>query len=405
MKRFSGVFFLAAWIGLLGCGDGGGGPPNEVLDSAGVEIVESHVPLWPVGDGWRVGSDPLLRLGVVDGDVDYQFDEVTGAARLADGTLVVADFGYQDVRFFNADGQFVSRFGGPGEGPGEFQGLSALGATTDGRIWAYDFMLRRITWVSSVGEMMGITTLGSEPPMLFPLGVLADGTFLLKQLWGANEVAEATETGLRRDPVAFVRFDHEGVLVDTLGLLPGREIILTDEDGRGVMGSPPFGKNASGTVLGGKAVVGSNEAFDLWVLEADGVPTRKIRLPGLDLALTGEDREAYLANQLRDVPEAERPGERARLEAMPFPETRQAFGSLVGDEAGNLWVADAVLAPGTPEEWRVFDGSGRWLGMVPAPDRFFPYAIGPDWILGMERGEMDVQYVVLYPLVKGAAGA
>jgi hypothetical protein len=37
------------------------------------------------------------------------------------------------------------------------------------------------------------------------------------------------------------------------------------------------------------------------------------------------------------------------------------------------------------------------------PRRFFPYAIGEDWVLGVEWDDLDVEYVVLYPLLKDAA--
>jgi hypothetical protein len=413
------ILFLGAWfrrcpgallllgVSLVGaCGGGGGeNPAFEVRDSSGVEVVESFRPLWAPEEAWRVGPEPLLRIGVLDGDADYQFSEVTGALRLNGGTVAVADWGDHTVRFFRADGSIHTTFGGSGEGPGEFNGLAGLGVGDEGRIWAYDFILRRITWLDGSGRSVGLTTLEPEPATLHPLGVMGDGRFLLKELWGAGRVAEATETGLRRDPVAFVRFDELGTLVDTLCLLPGRELLITDEDGRGVMGSPPFAQNAVGAIWGGAAVVGTTEAVDLQVLGSAGETMRILRLPELDFTLTREDREAYVRGRLIGIPREDQPGERARLEALPFPETRPAFGSLLPDKVGNLWVADWVLFPDTPKEWKVFDSSGRWLGVVEPPERFFPYEIGEDWALGVEWGELDVQYVVVYPLIKGTGDA
>jgi len=45
-------------------------------------------------------------------------------ARLADGGVAVADGGSQEVRFFDADGDFVRSVAGPGGGPGESTGLA-----------------------------------------------------------------------------------------------------------------------------------------------------------------------------------------------------------------------------------------------------------------------------------------
>ncbi|MGD2122960.1 MAG: hypothetical protein PVJ76_14500, partial [Gemmatimonadota bacterium] len=307
----------------------------------------------------------------------------------------------QNVRFFSSDGRLTAAFGGPGEGPAEFQGLSAMGSSADGRIWAYDFMLRRFTWLDQAGRMSGLATLDPEPAMLHPLGILEDGSFLLKQLWGAAQVAQATETGFRRDPVAFVRFDSEGTLLDTLCLLPGRELVLTDEGGRGVMSTPPFAKNAAGAIWNGAALVGSTEALDLSVVDSRGGTTRIVRLPALDLAVRQQDREDFFTGRLEGVPQEERAAERARLEAMPFPDRRPAFGALLAGKDGTLWVGDWALAPETPGEWKVFDSSGKWLGTVEVPDRFFPYDIGEDRILGVEWDDLDVEYVVIYPLLKG----
>jgi len=70
------------------------------------------------------------------------------------------------------------------------------------------------------------------------------------------------------------------------------------------------------------------------------------------------------------------------------------------DDPGDLWVGDWVLFPQVALGWKVLDPSGRWLGEVIMPERFFPYAVVVDWILGVEWDDLDVEYVVLYPLIK-----
>jgi len=229
---------MAAWVAACGSRESGAGVAVQRWDSAGVEVVESLRPAWGEGEGWRVGPAPLLRIGVVEGEVVYQFTGVVGATRLGDGSVVVADGGAQEVRYFGPDGGFRRAVGRRGGGPGEFTGLSGLGRDVSGRVWAYDFSLRRITWLDETGEITGLTSLGMEPAMINPVGALPDGTFVLKQLWGAEQTSQASGTGLRRDPVAVVRFGVDGALLDTLGLFPGREVYLTDEGGRGVMNTP-----------------------------------------------------------------------------------------------------------------------------------------------------------------------
>jgi len=373
-------------------------PAFSLRDSSGVTIAESLRPAWAEGGAWRVDQEPILRLGVVEGDPHQQFDGVTGALRLEGGGVVVADGGFQEVRYFSSAGEWTSTFGRPGEGPEEFTGLAALGLGPGGRIWAYDFSLRRVSWLDESGEAVGLTTLGSIPPTLNAVGALSDGTFVLKQLWGAEAVSTAERTGLRRDPVAYVRFDADGALVDTLGLFTGREVYLWDENGRGVMGTPPFARNSVGSVWGEGVVVGSQETFQVEVFTSQGELARIVRIPTPELALGPRDLEGFIQSRLEATPPDRRPGMREQIEAMAMPPTRPAYGGLLGDSMGNLWLSEWAMYPHFPERWTVLDPEGRWLGAVAMPPNFHPMDIGEDWILGVERDELDVEYVVIYPL-------
>ena len=54
-------------------------------------------------------------------------------------------------------------------------------------------------------------------------------------------------------------------------------------------------------------------------------------------------------------------------------------------------------------DWDVFDSEGRFLGVVRMPDRFQPVRfLGTD-IYGIQRDELDVQYVVKLKLEKSHA--
>lgn len=384
---------------LSSCGGSTGTPAFQQRDSVGIPIAESFGPAWGDGAGWSVGTEPLMRLGVVDGDESQQFHGVVGLAYLPDQSIVVADDGSQEIRFFNAEGTLDSVIGGRGEGPGEFMGLTSLGTGSEGLIWAYDFSLRRITWLDSSGGVAKVTSLGREPPMLNAVGHLPDGTFLFRQLWGATQVAQATQQGFRRDSLAFVRFG-QGVLVDTLGLFPGREIVLSDEGGRGVMSTPPFARNSVGSLWGEEVVVGTQNTFELVKYGPEGGISGIVRIPDWDISLTEADLEAYIQQRLSQVPEERRPGARAELESLPIPDSKPAFGGFLADGAGNLWVSEWTQYPEVPQSWTVLDSSGAWQGSVSFSPRFFPYVIGENWVLGVESDLLDVEYVVMYPLRK-----
>jgi hypothetical protein len=88
-----------------------------VRDSAGVRVVASAAPAWGEGKGWRLSPEPVLRVGVAEGDAAYQFGSVAGAVRLADGGIAAADRQSGDVRWYDARGRHVRTVGRKGGGP------------------------------------------------------------------------------------------------------------------------------------------------------------------------------------------------------------------------------------------------------------------------------------------------
>src|SRR5687767_10774943 len=77
---------------------------------------------------WTVDAQPVVRIGEVEAAPVYMFSGITGAVRLSDGRIVVADSGASNLRVYDARGRHVSTLGGPGSGPGEFQRLRGLWA-------------------------------------------------------------------------------------------------------------------------------------------------------------------------------------------------------------------------------------------------------------------------------------
>lgn len=157
VKGAGAVFGLAVLT--TGCGDSGAAPTYTVRDSAGVRIVESTVPAWRGDEGWRLGTEPSLRIGVVDGPEELQFMRIVGARRLADGRIVVVDAGAAQVRFYDSAGRFIDAYGGQGSGPGEFRSISWAGPYRGDSLAVWDTGARRLTVIdlqSREGRMLQI---------------------------------------------------------------------------------------------------------------------------------------------------------------------------------------------------------------------------------------------------------
>ena len=94
------AFFCAGFT--AACGPSGEHAVLVATDSSGVAIVENARPAWKPGDGWKLSNEPVLSLGVREGAPEQQLDRVTDALRLPDGSIVVANEGSAELRYFAA---------------------------------------------------------------------------------------------------------------------------------------------------------------------------------------------------------------------------------------------------------------------------------------------------------------
>ncbi len=71
---------------------------------------------------WPVAAKPVTIIGIDDGTPEQELDHVSGAMRLPDGHVVVANGKPLELRVYDATGRFVRGIGRRGDGPGEFRG-------------------------------------------------------------------------------------------------------------------------------------------------------------------------------------------------------------------------------------------------------------------------------------------
>jgi hypothetical protein len=167
----------------------------------------------------------LLRIGSLD-DPDYGFSFVRGVDVDEEGNLYVMEAQDQEIRVYDPDGELVHRFGGRGEGPGEFTGLERFGVMGD-TVWAFDTGLRRLTLFTQGGEVLSSSVVEEvfasfrsprERAVLWPGRPDGDGLFL------AETGPVALDFGLPQEretvQVPLVRFGPDGQVVDTVGFVP-----------------------------------------------------------------------------------------------------------------------------------------------------------------------------------------
>jgi len=127
---------------------------------------------------WYLSETPVLSIGVVEGDEDYELDAATSSVRLSNGTIVVANTGSQELWFFDGEGQLITKSGGRGGGPGEFQYLRRVYRHSGDSVMAFDGV-RQV----SVFDAMGIFAWSQRVDSLFLDRQFPLDVWLHKRFW------------------------------------------------------------------------------------------------------------------------------------------------------------------------------------------------------------------------------
>ncbi len=416
LTRAGSVLLLSLLI--KGCSPTERGVGTIFVDSAGVTWATAEAPAWKPGEGWRIPEEPHLQIGVLDGPEEYIFSDLVGAVRLIDGRIVVADRGSADLRFYSPTGEFLSRTGGEGEGPGEFRSLDYIGLLPGDSLVAFDGRLGRIQVFDPSGTFLRSLRVESSWPQFIPemmIGVLNHDRVVMEFGGFATEVP----TGIVRwPPEMVVSVDIRTGTVDSLLVVPGREASVIDRGGGGYsQGTVAFGKaNEFASGFGQVAVI-STEAIAVHLFGATGRPRRIVRRLMVAEAVTQEHVDDLVEGivglvfpQDSDPPTEDVARLRQIWEETPRAPTLPLVRSVHFDVEGNLWLEQYFHMGAPPAPFQVFSSEGVWLGQVTLPPRHHrgvhprrapSFQIGEDFILGVWTDEMDVQYVRMYGLEKG----
>ena len=392
---------VLALCGLASCVSRESGPPLVVQrDSAGIEIIEAMRPLWGESSHWSIDPEPLVDLTLTGTGPDHEFFRVRSPKQRPDGSLVLANRGSQQIRFYSPEGQFLGALGGPGEGPGEFSNLQRIELVAD-TVFALDWD----GWVTVVSPDMELVRTFRLPSNVDEIHSLGDGTLLAES--GVTMEPEEAGFQLIRPPTALVRFDLEGAWIDSISVRPGSESFeLVSEDDY-ISGPALFGKASKTTTLGLRVFYGSSDLMQVEELDPAGDLSRIRRIPDYPLGLSGEQFDAERQAMYDDVfPEGMPVAPRFRrfMEAQTAPATRPAFNNMLVDASGAIWLElhRGVGEQDRPQEWLILDADGTWLGSIEVPDRFWVTDITMDAVLGVWRDELDVEHPQVLRLTRGA---
>ena len=393
----------------------------SVRDSAGIRIVESAAPAWPdSAPGWRLSHTPRLEIGGA-GAADFPFQQVHDATLLSDGRIIVGDGGARALAYFAADGRHLRTAGRRGQGPGEFGGsLRFLERMRGDTVLAPAATRSHWQVFDPSGEYIRQVPVPTLAPAseagLSPWSPgaawLPDGSAILIRLAPVGQVAEGTTAW---DSLVFI--------VPGAEMEPGGRMAVAAQDwvrGRNGRQQQPYPEAGAFSAHDADHLYyssGADPEVRVFQIRRDGegVPVgldlvRIMRRAWSPTRLTGsmlaDLRTGYGTLWGRDTSASGR-WRFEQFDQLPHRSTLPVHGHMLADRAGNVWLprftpalAAIYWPPDVAVTWDVYGADGAWLGGVAMPARFWPFEIGQDWVLGLWRDEMDVEYVQLYGLIK-----
>lgn len=377
-------------------------PDVVIRDSAGIEIVENHAPVWGPGDFWTVAPEPEFSLGGYDTapgparDSSHLIWNISAAAPLSDGKIVMlAPMADRKVLVFEPSGAFSASFGRKGRGPGELSYPLHLRVLPGDTIVVWDYMSGPIYHYDPSGSLLKESRIdvralseATRSAEVYPgesmHQPLPDGSFLLdRRLVNWKRPTRAGE--IYRRPTEWVRIDSDYAMHSFGWWEAEEELSLRDPfDPNWV----PFATNSS-AVAGGDPLsvyVTNGDRYEVHQFSPTGVLRRIIRRT-VDPAPISDEQLGDWVERMESLNPDKNWTAWERVFGTVERRNHASITSMFVDSEGYLWIPDPASWIRETSEWNVFDQAGRWLGNVDLG--YYPYWIAEDLILG-GRSDRDL---------------
>lgn len=373
---------------LAGCGsDTAPSQPVVTRDSAGIAIVEFD--LSDVGEAGTLSSDPIVSLGVVEGDPAQEFDGVRSALWLSDSSVAVVNGGTNEIRFFDHNGNHLGSVGGTGDGPGEYQGLSHVDRVGQDTILAFDRWLQRVSLLTRNGGLAWTRQLPFEGAAR--IARLNNGTFIpVSFLVGMPR----RPRGVYADTMHVVSYALSDPVPDTLFAVITLEWF---SHGDGQPPTPlPWGRMTFIGSDGELVHVVQSDRFELRSYAADG---RLVRIVRSSQSRTPVADHAYEQMEAAWLSTRESPGPGVgpalRWAELPRPEYLPEVAALRVEGNGRVWLEKFEPDPTRERTWFGFMNGAR-DGTLHIPPELRMLDISSGHVVVRRTDDLGVEYVDVY---------
>ncbi len=350
-------------------------PVLAVRGSAQAPAIVSNPAPNPNSPAFRISAQPMLKLGGLNNDTRYEFIGISQVDITETGRLIVLPSGGPEVRVFDLRGQYQRTLGRRGSGPGEFTQVAQISALRGDTIAVYDNPQRRVTILNAAtGDVIR-----TVPDAANALCCFLDASFLARPNYVRPSV---TVTASAPDTSVW----------DVMGLgagAPPRPRILTTrgndpeirlgqfEEAASRPGErsftlpahlPPFARTATVVVAGNNIVYGVSERFEFNVYSNFGANLRTVRAAAAPVTPSRADIDAARKEFMSgaDTPEKLKAYEE-HYSKIKLYTTLPAFGRILAESDGTVWVQNYMRPGATAQWWTRFDPSGKMLGTINIP--------------------------------------
>lgn len=183
VQRFTADGTLLAIFGEAGSGDGEFNHPH------GLALDRARGDLLYVGDQENHRLQVFTKEGAFVrqfGDAQFQHIHDVGIDGQS-GDLLIGDLETHLLRKFSPTGELLAIFGGPGSGPGQFNGLWGVSTDSSGNVYVADTNNRRIQKLDRDGAFVAEWSQIGDTDFIKPTGVFVDSS---DQVYVCDALAE-----------------------------------------------------------------------------------------------------------------------------------------------------------------------------------------------------------------------
>ena len=406
--------------------------------------------------------EEVFKVGALQGEDWEMFGQISWVAFGPEGNLYVLDGQAKRIVVLGPDGTFLRTFGREGKGPGELASPSGLAVLADGSIVVYDFGNQGLTLFSSEGSI------SARPRQPRPTSgrVSLPRKILPHPRGGVVSLAMSLGVRIGEDGKISAESDDEGVPVVFYPARKGGAPRILHRAWRPPLEDPDIETTSSGSggrtqsislvmsplkafepdqYLGvlrdGRMVLSDSSAYIVKVLSPEGKVVRRLRRPLKPTPVTKKIQEKEKARRMEEMasgggaygtastvmtrmettagsagsgtgggggrigmpPEMKKMMEE-RLERLEFADVIPIVTDLAADWEGRIWVERAGKEVGEEGPIDLITADGKYLGTISPKGLRIPNAFGPGGLMAyITADRFDVPVVVVKRL-KGVGG-